>query len=405
MANYYDYITGQGVIVPDTSVILSEIQDEFKAVFGEDLDLSETTPQGRLIELMQRNRTFCIQICALVSNMLNLNRATGFVLDDLGSLFLIERQSASPTRTTVELGGVPGTIIPAGTRLQTTDGDIFTSEDQVTIGSSGSVMVQYRSVELGEIPCPANTLTTILDSVNGLETAVNPSAPTLGTPLESDTAFRERIKQSLNVNSIAILSAIKSNLMTVNGVKDSWCYDNFTDSAQVKDTITVPAHSLLACVDGGNDMDVARVLYQKKTIGTGYITSSPTLVTKTVTDEAYGNEYTVRFMRPIETAIDVKIKVLKQAYSGADLRTAVKNAIMQWYNGEVDGVDGIKIGKDVSPFEIAAAVSVLLPDVFIDYVKVATHGQTPTAETLAIAEVHKATLVATNITVLLDGEE
>ena len=113
MANYYEYITGQGVIVPDTSLILAEIQDEFKAVFGEDLDLTATTPQGRLIELFQRNRTFCIQICALVSNMLNLGRASGFVLDDLGSLFLIERQPATHTTTTVILSGVVGTIIPA----------------------------------------------------------------------------------------------------------------------------------------------------------------------------------------------------------------------------------------------------------------------------------------------------
>ena len=28
MAEYYEYITGQGVIVPDTSVVLAEIQNE-----------------------------------------------------------------------------------------------------------------------------------------------------------------------------------------------------------------------------------------------------------------------------------------------------------------------------------------------------------------------------------------
>ena len=120
MAEYYDYITGQGVIVPDTSTVLTDVQNMFKSVFGEDLDLTATTTQGRLIEMFQRNRSFCIQICALVSNMLNLNRATGFVLDDLGSLFLIERQPATHTTTTVVMSGVPNTIIPVNTRLQTT---------------------------------------------------------------------------------------------------------------------------------------------------------------------------------------------------------------------------------------------------------------------------------------------
>lgn len=401
MAEYYDYITGQGVIVPDTSTVLTDVQNMFKSVFGEDLDLSATTTQGRLIEMFQRNRSFCIQICALVSNMLNLNRATGFVLDDLGSLFLIERQPATHTTTTVIMSGVPNTIIPVGTRLQTTNGDIFTNTQTYTIGVSGSVTAQYQSVETGEIPCPANTLTTVLDRINGLETVVNPSDPVLGSDLESDTEFRARIKESLNINSIAILSSIKSNLMAVSGVTDSYCYDNYTGSSVTVDGITVPAHSILACVEGGNNQDVANVLYSKKTIGTGYITSATNLVTQTVIDEAYGTTYTVKFMRPITSAMDVALTVSRQGYSGSDLEDAVKDAVMQWYNGEIDGVDGIRIGKAVSPFEISAAVSDVLPDIFITSVGVCAHGGTPASTTLTFGAVHKATLDRANISVTI----
>lgn len=396
---YYDYITGQGVIVPDTSVVLAEVQNEFKEIFGDDLDLTPTTPQGRLIELFQRNRTFCIQICALVSNMLNLNRASGFVLDDLGSLFLIERQAATNTTTTVILGGVPGTIVPAGTRLQSTDGDIFTNDQSVTIGADGTVQVEYRSVESGPVPCVSDTLTTILDAVNGLETATNPSIPTLGRDLESDAEFRARIKNSLNINSIAILSAIKSNLESVPGVTDSYCYDNYTGSSETIDGISVPAHSLLACVEGGSAIDVAKVLYEKKTIGTGYIAAGDGVISQTVIDEAFGTSYTVRFIRPIQTAIDVEITVSRQGYSGSDIEQAVKDAVMKWYNGEIDGVDGIKIGKSVSPFEISAAVSDVIPEIFITSVKVAEHGETAEATTLTFGAVHKAVLEEENITV------
>ena len=327
MGQYYDYVTGQGIIVPDTSVILADIQNEFKSIFGEDLDLTATTPQGRLIEMFQRNRTFCIQICALVSNMLNLNRATGFVLDDLGSLFLLERHPATHTQTTVVLTGVVGTIIPAGTRIQTTDGDIFENTQQYIIDEDGSVNAIYQSQETGAIPCPVNTLTVILDRINGLETATNPSAPVLGTDLESDAEFRARIKESLNINSIAILSAINSNLLAVEGVTDSYCYDNYSGSSVTVDGITVPAHSLLACVEGGANNAVAKVLFAKKTIGTGYITSATNLVTETVTDETYGTAYTVKFMRPITQAIDIVISVNRQGYSGADLEDAVKDAV------------------------------------------------------------------------------
>lgn len=458
MAEYYDYITGQGVIVPDTSTVLSEIQELFRTTFGQDIDLTATTPQGRLVEMFQRNRTFCIQICALVSNMLNLNRATGFVLDDLGSLFLLERHPATHTTTMVSMTGVNGTIVPAGTRLQTEDGDIFQTTQRYIIGEGSTVMAE--SLEYGAVPCPTGTLTVILDRINGLETVTN-GVPVLGSDLESDTEFRARIKESLNINSIAILSAIKSNLLAVDGVKDSYCFDNYESNAVTVDGVSVPGHSILACVEGGTDLDVAKVLYAKKTIGTGYIdifvtgadshtykltgrddvgliwtynstvyytaghsidvgdviysnssrTTSETTVTaisttdgitpviQTVIDEAYGSVYVVRFLRPITQPIDVEITVSRQGYSGADLSEAVKDAVMKWYNGEVDGVDGIKIGKAVSPFEISAAVSDVLPDIFVSSVKVGEHGSTLLPETMDFGAIHKATLERTNITV------
>lgn len=405
MANYYDYITGQGVIVPDTSEILTEIQNEFKAVFGEDLDLTATTTQGRLIEMFQRNRTFCIQICALVSNMLNLNRASGFILDDLGSLFLISRQSATHTTTSVVLSGVAGTIIPAGTRLQTTDGKIFENTQSYTIEEGGTVTAQYQAQETGEIPCQPNTLMVILDRINGLESANNPAQAVLGRDLESDREFRDRIKNSLSINSIAMISAIKSNLEAVSGVKDSYCYDNYTSSQVTIDGVKVPAHSILACVEGGSNTDVATVLFKKKTGGTGYIKASNNIgfnvVEENVIDESYGTTYPVTFMRPETTDIDVVITVARQDYSGADLEGAVKQAVMNWYNGEIDGVDGIKIGKSVSPFEISAAVSDVIPDIFITTVKVAEHGETPTAETMTFGAIHKAVLEEEHIIVVV----
>lgn len=403
MAEYYDYITGQGVIVPDTSTVLSEIQQMFKDAFGEDLDLSGTTPQGRLIEMFQRNRTFCIQICALVSNMLNLGRASGFVLDDLGSLFLIERHPATHTTTSVTLTGVSGTIIPAGTRIQTTDGDIFENTQEYIIGNSGSVVALYQAQEVGPIPCPANTLTVILDRINGLETANNGAAPVLGQDLENDTDFRYRIKNSLNINSIAIISAIKSNLEAIPSVTDSYCYDNYTGSQVIEDGVKIPAHSILACVEGGSNLEVATVLYKKKTAGTGYIKASDNAgfspVVQSVIDESYGTVYQVTFIRPVQQAIDITIAVSRQDYSGADLSDRVKDAVLQWYNGEIDGVDGIRIGKSVSPFEISAAISDVLPDIFISDVKIAAHGQTPAATTLSFGAVHKATVSRSNITV------
>lgn len=405
MAEYYDYITTQGVIVPDTSKVLSDIQDEFKQLFGDNLDVTPETPQGRLIELMARNRSFTIQICAAVSNMLNLGKANGFVLNDLGSLFLISRQPATYTTTTVILTGKSGTTIPAGTRLQTESGDIFVNDSAYTIPSSGSIQALYRAEEAGPVPAKANTLNIILDEVTGLETANNPAAPTLGREQESDNAFRNRIRYSLNTNSIAVISSIKAALENITGVSGSYCYDNYSDVGVIVDGVTVPAHSILAVVDGGEKQEIANVLYEKKTIGTGYVKSTDnpdyTIESATVIDDAYGTVYEVRFMRPILTDVDIKITVSRKNYTGDSLETEIKSAILDFAAGNNPEVGGVVIGGSLSPFEISAAVSSEIPTIFINNCLIGMHGGTLSAQTMTFGEIHKANITAENITVTI----
>ena len=400
---YYDYITGTGVIVPDTSVLLSDIKARFVELFGDNLDLSPTTPQGRLIELFNRSETFTLQACAAVSNMLNLNKANGFVLDDLGALFLIERKPATKTSTTVVLTGVPNTIIPANTRIKTTDGDIFVNPASAVIGSGGSVSVRYQAVETGAIPALPNTLKIILDGVNGLETANNPANAIIGQEQESDGDFRNRIKISLNTNAIAVLSAIKASVEQVSGVIGSYCYDNYDSSAVIIDSLSVPAHSLLVVVDGGDDQEIANAIYAKKTAGTGYVAKENnagyTVVEKDVIDEAYGTTYKVRFVRPILTDVDIVVNVARKSYSGDNLEQAVKNAIITFANGGNPEVDGIVIGGSLSPFEIGAAISSELPDIFITSVSVGAHGQSVSPATMTFGSIHKANILEQNITV------
>lgn len=404
MANsYYQYITGAGIIVPDTSTLLSDVQAEFTSLFGADLDLSPETVQGRIIEMIVRERSFVIQMTAAVSNMLNLGKAYGFILDDLGALFMISRKRATSTTTTVVMSGVPGTIIPAGTRLQSTGGDKFVNNIAYTIGAAGSVNALYSSEETGAVPAPANSITTILDTVNGLETVINPGNPVLGQDQESDNIFRERIRQSLNLNSIAIIDAIKSSIENLTNVVGTYCYDNDSDINVIIDGITVPKHSIMVVVDGGDEQEIANTIWSKKSLGCGYVAPGDGVITREVIDPAYGTTYNVSFLRPVIEQVDVEITVNRQNYTGSDLTAAVKQAIMNWQAGENPEVDGIKIGGSVSPFEISAAVSSELPDIFIAGVGVALHGETPAADTLTFGEVHKAQITEDNITVTING--
>ena len=360
----YTYVTSSGLIVPDTSTVLDQVTQDFKNALGQDLDTTPETPQGRLIQLITDYRTNTLAINALNANQINLRYATGRFLDAIGAFFGVERYAATSTRVLATVTGVSNTVIPQGTQAQTTAGDIFYAENNITISSNGTATGYFLSLEKGPIPCEVNTLTMIVNAVLGWETITNSASATIGTDVESDVDFKLRIQASRNTG-ISLMSAIKSRLTNIPNVLSSWAYDNYTGDEITYDGIDIPAHSICVVVDGGSNQDIANALYQVKTGGTGYTAISGQSVAVTVTDDNYGVPYTVIFNRPEYVGFKVSITVKSGTYNGSDLASDVKQAIINWSEGLVEGVNGLAIGQNVSPFEISAAVSDQIPEIYV----------------------------------------
>jgi hypothetical protein len=412
-ANYYDYITGTGVIVPDTSRILSDVQEEWREVFGQQLSVDPETPQGRIIEMIARQRVFTIQMAAALSNVLNLNKAYGFVLDDIGSLFQLKRQSATYTTTQITMSGVADTVIPVGTELMSDNGDKFVNDYEYVIGSNGSITGLFRSEETGAIQAPVGTITTIISQVSGLETVINNASAEVGQEQESDQEFRNRIKASLDINSTSVLSAIKSAIADISGVNQVKVYENTSNTDMILATdFNIPAHSFGAIVDY-NEVDlvnepityaIIEAIYKKKTLGAGYITYATEagkdyIVTKNYTDVNDGQAHPVSFAKPKTANIKTTINVDKKNYAGDDLAGNIKNAIANFIAGNNPEVDKVEIGGVLSPFEIASAISSEIPDIFIESVTIGRVGSSESTSVIQLTQVEKLVINPENITV------
>lgn len=82
----YNYITSSGVIIPDTAEQRTAVENEFKAVFGQDLDISPETPQGVLITMETENRDAIVRNNAELANQINPDLAGGVFLDAIWAL-------------------------------------------------------------------------------------------------------------------------------------------------------------------------------------------------------------------------------------------------------------------------------------------------------------------------------
>jgi hypothetical protein len=376
-ASPYNYINTTGVIVPDSSDILAEVQGEYVAVFGADMSTDPSTPQGVLITAEALARTQVVQNNAALANQINPNVAGGVFLDAIMALTGIQRTPQGQTVVTnVTLTGVVGTVIPAGSRAATAAGDLFSSLSAVTIPSSGSVMVNFASIEYGAIPCAANALNVIVnggvlgwEGVDNNPSSTPASATTLGTTTQSDQAARAYRNNTLAFQGLSLAAAIMAALYATPGVTSLTFQENVAATTATINAISMLPHSVYACVEGGSDAAVAEALLENKSSGAAWNGGT----TIPVVEPASGQTYSVSFDRPAQVGILIEVTTPNgnEASIIQSILDYAAGAIqITDQNGVTQTLPGFVVGADVSPFEIAGAIMAENPGTIITSVEI-----------------------------------
>lgn len=395
----FNYIQDSGLIIPDTSELLEEVNAEYRVIFGEDFIVDPETPEGALIAAEVTSRASVARNNATVGNQLNPNFAGGPFLDAIWALTGGSRSRERRSTVEVTITGVAGTVIQEGSVARTTAGADFQSVGVITIPLSGTVTATFESVEFGPIVAAVNTLTIIVDGILGWETITNPAVATLGALVESDINSRARRRQTIALQSRSTALAVISHVRDVEGVRSLTFRENVTNATVVIDGITLVAHSIWASVQGGADADVAAALLEAKSGGANFNGD----VSVSVTEEASGQPFNVSFDRPTAVPILARVTLRVGTSQSVDPVIAARNAILDYANGQLEGEEGFVVGNDVSPFELAGAINRSSPDLFITQVELAFDDGSPTFvnTTLTINIDQVATIIAGDIQVLI----
>jgi len=342
----YNYVAHTGIIVPDTDTTLTEVQNEWAEAFP-NIDLTPSTPQGVMITAEVLNRDGSARLAADVANQINPDYAGGIFLDAICALSGITRISATFSTVTASLTGTLGTVVPAGSIASTLAGDQFELISAVTIPNDGN----FQAVEVGAVPCAIGELTQIVDTVLGWTGITNAVAATLGTTQESDLALWSRRRKTLAAQGVGTDEAVISGLYLTDGVQSLVFRENVESTTEIIDGISMKPHSIYICVNGGTDADVARAILDNRSGGSGF--NGGTTVPTTATS---GQVINVQFDRPTSIPFLVRITVRLNGAAG-DVSNNIQTNILNWSNGLIAGEDGLVVGGDISPFEIAGAAS------------------------------------------------
>jgi hypothetical protein len=331
--------TDEGVILPTDAAILEGAQSDINTAFGGGVNPALETPQGQIATseaalVAQKNSEI-----AFIANQVDPQYAQGRFQDAIGRIYFMTRMPATSTVVTCTLGGISGTVIPAGALALDTSQNTYQLLEAVTIGSGGTVSGQFANLVTGPIACAADSLTQIYQAISGWDTITNPDAGTPGSYVESPQAFELRRQNSVAANSHGTPDAIFAAVAAIPGVLDCYVIDNPSGNVVNYGSTNYPlaAHSIFVAVVGGEAAAVAQAIWQFKDAGCSYQTANGegTLETVVVTDtNGYSTpppSYSVSFLLPGTVALYFAV-TLTSVPSG--LASLIQAAIIAQFNGE-----------------------------------------------------------------------
>lgn len=292
-------VSSTGIYAPSYSEILSWFQAQYRAIYGSDVILDNSTQDGQWIAIQAQAMNASNQSMIAAFNSFSPATAQGAGLSSVVKINGITRSEATYSSCDVIITGAVGTTILNGSVKDTLYSYIWSLPSSVTIPTGGQITVTATCSTAGAVSASPNTLTIINTPTDGWQSVTNVSSASLGQALQTDASLRQQQSASTMIPSVTPLDGMVGAILALAGVSSCKGYENDTDST---DANGIPAHAVSVVVSGGDAVEIATTIANKKTMG------APTYGTtsETVTDSA-GNSRSISFFRPSNTNIYVSI--------------------------------------------------------------------------------------------------
>ena len=374
-------LTETGIQIERLNDIVKRFEDGFKQIYGQNIDLSPNTPDGQMVGILAQIKMDIEELAENVYRQLDPDVATGAWLEQRVAYAGLMRRGASYSYLrSVILTGEPNTHLYAGIVVSDQNKVRWVLTTDIQLDSNGSGRADFRSEQLGSFNLAKNTTLTIETVTLGLTNAVTFENAEVGVEEETDTQLRERFLFSRTKNAQNSAEAITAKIAALPDVKQVRVLENNT--AQ-RDALGVEPHSIDVIVYGGNDEEIANVIYQNKGAGVG-------LQGNTLANLKKDGE-----MRPIRfdkvSLVDIQVSMRCVRYE--DFTEIDKDQIKKLLANQV-----FKIGQTVSLSRLYSPIN-QVGGFWVKELKIARKGQQLKAENVALQPRDLARIMENDITI------
>lgn len=271
-------INENGIVIDDLQTIINDLTTAFKNIYGQDINLEQSTPDGQMINIFAQAKIDTLNLAVQLYNIFNSETVIGRAQDNLYKLVGLYRKSSQfsfvqvnvTTTEPVSLQGLDDdieNINGVGYMVSDTNGNNFILSNSVDIAEAGTHLLEFRAQNVGAVQVLPNTIKNMVTVIRGVQSVNNPGIQYLtGNDEETDAEFRIRFNKSRSISGKGFGDSLLAALLNINLVSDAQVYQNRTN---VVDSDGTPGHTVWVIVEGGSDEDVARAIYANVTDGAG----------------------------------------------------------------------------------------------------------------------------------------
>jgi len=325
-----------------TADYLPIIEEQARDLYGEDADLSDRTPVGKMIHLQAQQRAEDNEQLEMVYNARFVDTSEGATLEaNVKRVITRKRWIKATGEVIVNLD--KGAKINIGDLFRTKYNVYFKALEAIDAVEDGNYRVDVEALEYGAIGnVEPGDISVIVNPQSGINSVTNPDAFFNGQDEETDEELQDRYYESLGKVGFRRVESIEANVLDeVEGVRAAIAIENDTN---VFDKEGRPPHSVETVVLGGVDEEVAMAIFRKK--GGGIRAYGSTVYTFT---DNRGIVHEIGFTRATTISIFVRVYVKKSSQYPLNGDDLVIGQVVKYIGGTYDSIlhHGVGMSKDV----------------------------------------------------------
>lgn len=324
-------INENGIVTDSVTTTVANLETSFKGIYGEDINVTQSTPDGQLINIAAQAKTDTLELATSLYNMFNPVTVRGRAQDNLYKLVGLKRKASAFSFVEVNvtvtgpctLQGLDEnaeSLTATGYTVSDTIGNNYILLNTQYFNGAETRLLEFRAENVGAIEVLPNTITNMVSVIANVSGVNNPAAQYItGQAEETDAAFFLRFNKSRAIGSKGQDDGLLAQLLNLNLVTSAYIHDN---RGSATDSTGTAGHTIWTIVEGGTNADIAQTIYANVTDGCGMRGTVSVDLTK-----SNGRTETIYFDRPSYQNLYVKFSLINKSGAAVD-QSALKDYIV-----------------------------------------------------------------------------